>query len=363
LSLLIVDADEEKEYYVTFFCGILTVLLFHQLHYRSQPHNPNHHATRRNKDAGIWWTIVNAIYSASLIAVGVSFKLFMKSFQESNTRGLHEHQESQRDLLDGSYESQGPAHLFSASMAIAFCCLDLMSLLHRGLQASINRCHCKYTKKKNFLGIWITIGRICLILFIATLSQYVTSPKILSILGLMGVLSQLMIRRLGHVAFLAREELDALIHDKQEKESNSFLNRRESGSPSLEDGNQAESCWNEVQQDCQTNDFDYSQTPQEHPSDTIDQDDRMGEMQDGIDLERIPVITLPTSEISVNSNLLTEGHESEKFSSIDQEVVVEKDKVVAPVGNFIGLINTINEGRAVSEELVPPAISKNNEEA
>jgi hypothetical protein len=372
LSLLIVDADEEKDYYVTFFCGIVTVLLFHQLHYRSQPHNPNHHATRRNKDAGIWWTIVNAIYSASLIAVGVSYKLFMKSFHESERRKLHKQQESFRDLLDADYVSQRPAHLFSASMAIAFCCLDLMSLLHRGLYTSINRCHCKYTKKKNFLGISITIGRICLILFIATLSQYVTSPKIL-----IGVLSQLLIRRLGHVAFLDREERAELIHGKHEMKRNSFLNRGESLSPSSNDEHSAQRCLNKSQQDCQTDVLDPPYPPQHLTPGTFveseqDLPDKMSQLQavkiskqddDRIQLDEISGIPANMLEMPI-SNTFTEAHSSETdFPSFDPGFVENKNEVIVPVKDLVCLRITASQRNQNAEEsALQPFASKHDDE-
>ena len=52
LSLLIVEVTGQKECYVTFYCGILSVVLLQYMHFRSQPHDPDHHAMRRTKEAG-----------------------------------------------------------------------------------------------------------------------------------------------------------------------------------------------------------------------------------------------------------------------------------------------------------------------
>ena len=217
LSLLIVDVSEGEDYYVTFYCGILTVVSLHYLHFRSQPHDADFHATRRHKDAGVWWGIVNSVYSASLIAIGVSYKLFMYEFTYGARRlqdGEVAHEE--RDLagyadagLSADERQQAAAHVFSGAMSIAFVCLDLMILLHRGFNASIRRCQSAQNKKPNTKGILLTIIRIGLALFFASLSQYATDPQHLSVLGLVGVVAQLIIRRLGYVFFVEREKHEA----------------------------------------------------------------------------------------------------------------------------------------------------------
>ena len=64
LSLLIVDVpDEDKDYYATFYSAMLTVILLQYLHFRSQPNHADGHALRRDKDAGVGYTIMQAIYS------------------------------------------------------------------------------------------------------------------------------------------------------------------------------------------------------------------------------------------------------------------------------------------------------------
>lgn len=77
LSLLIVDITVKEEYYTTFLCGIFTIVALQYLHYRSQPHDANLHAIRRDKDAGLWWTftngeLVNRI-DATLVTAPLSF--------------------------------------------------------------------------------------------------------------------------------------------------------------------------------------------------------------------------------------------------------------------------------------------------
>jgi hypothetical protein len=213
LSLLIVDVSEGEDYYITFFCGILTIVSLHYLHYRSQPRSADSHATRRNKDAGVWWNITNSIYSASLIGVGVAYKLFMYEFTYEARRLQNEVDVHEERLLAESVSSasreQAAANVFSVAMTLVFTCLDVILLFHRGLKSSIHRCQCARTKRRNKKGILLTIVRVAITLFFATLSQYESDPLHLSVLGLAGVVAQLIIRRIGIFVFPESEDQGA----------------------------------------------------------------------------------------------------------------------------------------------------------
>ena len=214
MSLLIVDVSAGDKYYVAFFSGILTIVLLQYLHYKSQPHDPDFHASRRHKDAGIWWSTINSIYAASLVAVGVSYKLFMYEFTYAGRRLQEEEGANSHRTLAGSsgyslsdYDRQhAAANVFSAAMALVFLCLDLMLLFHRGLTVSFERCQSAEKKGINKSVLLLTITRVALVLFFATLSQYANDPTSLSVLGFVGVLIQLIIRRLGYVFFHSREK-------------------------------------------------------------------------------------------------------------------------------------------------------------
>ena len=210
MSLLIVDVPGGDDYYITFFCGILTTVSLHYLHYRSQPRSADLHATRRNKDAGVWWNITNCFYSASLIGVGAAYKLFMYEFTYEARRLQDEDNMRDERFLAESINSAGrkqaAANVFSASMALVFTFLDVLILFHRGLKSSINRCKCARTKTRNKKGILLTIVRVAITLFFATLSQYESDPRRLSVLGLGGVVAQLIIRRLGFIIFADYED-------------------------------------------------------------------------------------------------------------------------------------------------------------
>mmetsp|Transcript_8471 Transcript_8471/g.14026 ORF Transcript_8471/g.14026 Transcript_8471/m.14026 type:complete len:587 (+) Transcript_8471:76-1836(+) len=229
LSLLIVDITENDEYYTTFFCGILTIIALQYLHYRSQPHDPNLHAMRRDKDAGIWWGFTNGVYSCALIGVGVSYKLFLYEFTYDARRLEEEEYRMEGRVLAGAdsgtgsieERQQAAANIFSAAMATVFFTLDIMILFHRGLWFSMGRCKCRHTKKK-YKGVLLTIARIALCVFFATLSLYENDPDHLAVLGLAGVFAQLIIRKIGSVLFA--EEADGGKQKKIDPEETKWPN-------------------------------------------------------------------------------------------------------------------------------------------
>ena len=90
LSLLIVDVPgEDTDYFATFYCCLMTVILLQYLHFRSQPHSADDHAMRRDKNAGWAWSLTQFVYSASLIALGAAFTIFVLdfSYDEDNDGG------------------------------------------------------------------------------------------------------------------------------------------------------------------------------------------------------------------------------------------------------------------------------------
>jgi hypothetical protein len=202
LNLLIADISGGSDYYVTFYCGILTVVLLQYLHFRSQPHNPDDHAMRRNKDAGVWFGFVNGVYGASLLCVGATYKLFLYEFTYAARR-----LEEQRELAGGGSEStteerrQQEAYLFGGAMALVWFCSDVILLLHLGINDSMGRCHCSKSKITNVKGLVLLFLRLCLIPISATVSLWQTDPAKLAPIGLGTVVAQLLLRHLGGMYF------------------------------------------------------------------------------------------------------------------------------------------------------------------
>jgi hypothetical protein len=148
------------------------------------------------------------IYSCALIGVGVSYKLFLFEFRYDSRRlEGDDYLTEERFLAGGGAFSDDPevrqqaaANIFSASMTTVFLTLDIMILFHRGLRFSMGRCKCRQTKKK-YKAVLLTLLRVGLCAFFATLSLYENDPNHLAALGLAGVFMQLIIRRVGDILF------------------------------------------------------------------------------------------------------------------------------------------------------------------
>ena len=201
LNLLIVDVVDSSSFYGTFYCGIMTVVLLQYLHFRSQPHNPDDHALRRNKDAGVWFVFFNGVYSAGLLAFGASYKLFLYEFSYSARR-----MEEDRILVGDSQLSSEDrrkqiANIFGGAMATVWFCSDTNMLLHMGLKDSLGRCHCNQSKTMNKRGLLLLCMRACLIPLSAMVGTWQTDPVKLAAIGLGAVVAQLLLRHIGGFYF------------------------------------------------------------------------------------------------------------------------------------------------------------------
>lgn len=215
LSLLIVETSLSRNYYITFYCGIVSVVLLQYLHFRSQPHHASEHAMRRSKNAGMVFSTLMQTYSFALVAVGVSFKMLLYEYiyQESGGYKLRKllqvlRDSAMRHLAGGGgpkystdERQQRVANFFCGSMAIAWICLDLMILTHQGLRNNVHRCECQITKKISKLGVLFAIIRAGLIAFIASLSQYVQKPELIAIIGMVAIIVQVSTRVLGDLVY------------------------------------------------------------------------------------------------------------------------------------------------------------------
>lgn len=190
--------EESHDFLFTFYCSLLAVVFLCYLHYQSQPQVCNH-AMRRSKDAGVLWGMVGPIYSFSLVCLGAAFTFFLEYF--SMVDGGH------RLLAGGddrTSERERSAHLFCGSLAIIFACMDGSVVLHIGLEEISNRLHTN--GKRNPASIIVLLLRLGVIPFTATLSQWETEPDRLAMIGLLCVLSQLVVRKLGNI-FLVHDDV------------------------------------------------------------------------------------------------------------------------------------------------------------
>lgn len=196
-SLLIVQVDNPSEqFHSVFFFGISTIIFLQLLHFQSQPHHADQHAARRNKDAGILYSLLLQLYSFALVLLGAAFTFFL-TFAESaastdNSSEYNANRLLADPIVDADAANQKAAHLFSGAMATIFSTLDITTILHLGFEESRKR-----LQKAPIKGSMLAVLRTLIILFMATLSQWQTIPKILAVCGFLAVLAQLLLRKLG----------------------------------------------------------------------------------------------------------------------------------------------------------------------
>ena len=212
-SLVIVDVpNENRDFFSTFYCGILTVVLLCYLHFQSQPHDPDAHALRRSKDAGVLWSISQNIYSFALVCLGASFTFFLTYF--ANKGGDEEEHRSLAGASDSGYtdsatQQERSAHLFCGSLSIIFACLDFMTVLHIGYESAD-------IKNVGVIGVIVLVLRLTVIPFTATVSQWETEPAKLSMIGLLCVLGQLFVRKLGNIFLGKGNSKEGIVANKAE---------------------------------------------------------------------------------------------------------------------------------------------------
>jgi low temperature requirement protein LtrA len=208
-SILIVYVpDKGHDFYTTFYCSLLTTVLLQRLHFKSQPDRAEHHASRRNKNAGIVWILLQQVYSLALISLGAAFTFFLTLFTPGEERRLEERMLAGDPYISDDLQTRG-AHMFSGALAIIFFSLDAMIILHLGIKESQHRCVCKHTNAKNVKGIILLAFRFGLLVLTATLSQWEQEPDRLAMIGLALVLVQLLLRRLGG-KYLSHNQVHAL---------------------------------------------------------------------------------------------------------------------------------------------------------
>lgn len=240
LSLLVVElSDEILEFYITFYIGIMSVILMQYLFFKSQPHHATDHANFRSIGAALQFMILLYIYSASLILVGVSYKMLLTEFQiEREEASLTDKSvmPSERSLASNAYgetkdsskdvRRQKISNIFCIAMATSFISLDLMGIVHRGPTKAFQRLatgNGGITKARNIVPILRAVGA----LLIGTACIYLNNPMYVALAGLMAVLYQVGVRFLGQSLFPPdknKPEFHTSIQLKSSVMNSSFMN-------------------------------------------------------------------------------------------------------------------------------------------
>ena len=161
------------------------------LYFRTQPFDADDHAMKRNYVGAyiFYYSIVS--YSASLIAIGCSFKTILHHYIDEEAAA------ASAASADGGDEDTARriAFMFSWSMASSFFFLDAMILSHRGCQANCERLF------RNGSVQWqptlIVLLDLALLIATATFFLWIPSFEILCLAGCGVVLCQLIMRTRG----------------------------------------------------------------------------------------------------------------------------------------------------------------------
>eukprot|EP00565_Helicotheca_tamesis_P001307 CAMPEP_0185727646 /NCGR_PEP_ID=MMETSP1171-20130828/3277_1 /TAXON_ID=374046 /ORGANISM="Helicotheca tamensis, Strain CCMP826" /LENGTH=650 /DNA_ID=CAMNT_0028396257 /DNA_START=26 /DNA_END=1978 /DNA_ORIENTATION=- len=241
LSLLIVETTEVFDYYFVALVGVITVIMIQGLHFESEPSHADNHALWRNMQAGQWYSVFLQLLSMGLIAFGVSYKVMLKGihkeaeyakdagyggggdYGDSYGEKSGEYGDSYGDsggygdgggrlmvedtfiggdggifglgrrFLAGSVEvsDKAAAGLFCLSLTITLISLELLTNTHKGMHENIQRL---FRRQKDGSGklrleiIFLTLLKVGLIVFLATLFLWLVDPMWVTLVGFFIVL-------------------------------------------------------------------------------------------------------------------------------------------------------------------------------
>ena len=186
LSVLIVETTRTLEYHVTFYAGIVSLILMQYMHFKYQPHSADEHAFRKSVKCGAIFYLFCIIHAFSLIGVGTAYKMMLQEYSQNEKYRIRRLISLvSRTLAGGTrgvdYNSaelrQRVANMFCISMATSWLCLEGMYICHYGTNKYLSFVRCKW-------GKFVAFIRLCLIVIIATISQYVTEPEKVTLIGL-----------------------------------------------------------------------------------------------------------------------------------------------------------------------------------
>lgn len=207
LSLLIVETIESIEYYAIVALGCLTVIVLQMLKFESEPSHADGHALWRSTTAATFFSLLIQVLSMGLIAFGVSFKIMLTT--------VHNEQEYESDTghrrLAGVpvITDEASASLFSFSLLVVLLSLELMLGTHKGVTKScellLHEIELFDARSLNWPLMGISVLKICIFTFTATLKHWATDPLRVTLMGFLVVTSMALTRIVGW-GFVHHEE-------------------------------------------------------------------------------------------------------------------------------------------------------------
>lgn len=182
LSLLIVKIVPIEDYYYTFIAGVISIILLTNMHLSSQPHHGESQALFR-RERRFPYMVINKVYCACLVTVGVGFKLLLYEVIEP------EKHSGKHNFI---------AKMFSYCLALACLSLDIMIVSHNGIKRSLERL--RHPETNRFLSgsfFIIIASRLVIYFMLFTMFTQVQDPQTEAMLGLFVLVVLTMIRGMG----------------------------------------------------------------------------------------------------------------------------------------------------------------------
>ncbi|KAL3908305.1 MAG: hypothetical protein SGILL_008532 [Bacillariaceae sp.] len=201
LSLLIVETTELSNYYVTACVGMLNVIVIQILRFDSEPSDANNHCLWRGVKAAYVYSLLIQLLSIALIGFGVSFKVMLATIYST---GDYADANEAVVVDDSAYGDDGDAEhrhladvptvtfltikcLYCTSLVLVLVAIELLASSHKGFKKRY-RVFFKHdktgAKKIKWRVVLISILKLALLSFLATLPVWVGSHRWLTIIGL-----------------------------------------------------------------------------------------------------------------------------------------------------------------------------------
>lgn len=202
MSLLIVETIESREYYTIAGLGCLTVIVLQMLKFESEPSTADGHALWRSTTAATLFSLLIQLLSMSLISFGVSYKIMLttvyKAELAAEISALTEHRR-----LAGvpTISDEATATLFCISLVVVLLSLEFMLATHKGVTKSyqllFHEIESIDMKTMNWPLMMISIFKVCIFIFTATISLYDTDPTQVTVFGFLVVVAMSIARIVG----------------------------------------------------------------------------------------------------------------------------------------------------------------------
>ena len=198
LSLLIVETIESSEYYTIAALGCLTVIVLQMLKFESEPSTADGHALWRSTTAATLFSLLIQVLSMGLIAFGVSYKIMLTTVFQDEIAPEIDHR---RLAAVPTITDKASAWLFGWSLFIILLSLQFMLGTHKGVTKSyqllFHEIESFDAKSVNWPLMMISVLKLSIFSFTATLSQWATEPTRVTAMGFLVVTAMAVTRVVG----------------------------------------------------------------------------------------------------------------------------------------------------------------------